>query len=162
MGEVDILRAPNGEAAVQRRAVRHDGWTAAKRETFLSALAQTANVKTAAGAAGMSTTGAYAFRRRDPGFARQWCEALAEGVIDLEFEMLERARRGTVETVERNDGYSETRRSFSDKLAMFLVARHRPVPMPPVEAAVAAGRSAAELCAELERRIAAIGSTAAD
>jgi hypothetical protein len=60
------------------RPVRTDGWTPARRLHFLAVLAQCADVSIAARTCRMSRQSAYALRRRDPGFARQWDEARSE------------------------------------------------------------------------------------
>nr|WP_277984636.1 terminase family protein [Sphingomonas faeni] len=64
---------------VQCAAVRKDGWTKVRREGFFAMLSATCNVRASAAAMGMTDCGAYYVRRRDPVFAAQWQEALAEG-----------------------------------------------------------------------------------
>lgn len=59
-------------------------WTRAMREAFLDHLAATCNVKQSARAAGVSHAAVYRLRRRDPGFAAAWGEALALGYQMLE------------------------------------------------------------------------------
>lgn len=73
---------------VQARTVRKDGWTEARREGFLLALSMTANVTTAAASVGITGSGAHALRRREPGFAVLWGEALASGYDRLEEALL--------------------------------------------------------------------------
>ncbi|WP_380783620.1 hypothetical protein [Sphingomonas sp. R86520] len=72
----------------QARTVRKDGWTAARREGFLLALSMTANVTTSAVSVGITPSGAHALRRREPGFAALWGEALASGYDRLEEALL--------------------------------------------------------------------------
>ena len=72
----------------QARTVRKDGWTAARREGFLLALSMTANVTTSAVSVGITPSGAHALRRREPGFAALWGEALASGYDRLEETLL--------------------------------------------------------------------------
>lgn len=79
---------------LQVTRTRKDGWTKAKRKTFLDALAATCNVKHAAREAGMSTTGLYMLRSRDPAFAELWREAMATGYERLEELLLTRALTG--------------------------------------------------------------------
>lgn len=73
---------------VQTRTVRKDGWTEARREGFLLALSMTANVTTSAAGVGITSSGAHALRRREPGFAAAWSEALASGYDRLEEALL--------------------------------------------------------------------------
>jgi hypothetical protein len=70
------------------RPVRRDGWTPARRSRFLTVLAESGDVSVAVRACGLSRPAAYAFRRRDPGFARQWARALTEFVTRGEREYL--------------------------------------------------------------------------
>ncbi|MCP8891854.1 hypothetical protein [Sphingomonas faeni] len=73
---------------VQVRAVRRDGWTAARRTAFLAVLATTCNVTMSAAKVGMSRTTAQALRQRDPAFAARWAAALASGYDRLEEGLL--------------------------------------------------------------------------
>lgn len=68
--------------------------TKARRERFLSTLAMTCNVDRSCKVAGLCVSGAYKIRARDPGFARDWVEALAQGYLHLEGELLRRALGG--------------------------------------------------------------------
>jgi hypothetical protein len=61
---------------------------------FLDHLAACANVTAAAAAAGVGVSTVYDARRREPGFARQWDEAIEIGYATLEALLLERAARG--------------------------------------------------------------------
>ena len=58
------------------------------RDTFLTALAETSNVRAAAENAGISPAWVYKTRREDPEFARRWLAALCEGYDHLEMELL--------------------------------------------------------------------------
>lgn len=73
---------------VQVRAIRVDGWTAARRAGFLDHLAATCNVTLSARAVGMSDASAHTVRRRDPAFAEQWTAALEAGYQHLEAKLL--------------------------------------------------------------------------
>lgn len=64
------------------------------RADFLAKLAETSNVRQAADYAGVSPTTVYDLRRRDPGFAQRWLDALCEGYDNLEMEMLYHLRNG--------------------------------------------------------------------
>ncbi|GGD62810.1 hypothetical protein GRI62_13035 [Erythrobacter arachoides] len=61
---------------------------------FLEKLAESSNVAASARAAGVSSGTAYAARRKDREFARDWRRALCEGYDNLEIELLSRLRRG--------------------------------------------------------------------
>ena len=50
--------------------IRHDGWTGEKMAAFCETLAETAVVAEACDQAGMSPSGAYAARRRNPAGTR--------------------------------------------------------------------------------------------
>ena len=73
---------------VQRRAVRRDGWTKARRAVFLDQLAVTCNITMAAQAAGMHPHSARALKRRDGEFALLWDDAFAFGREQLEEELI--------------------------------------------------------------------------
>lgn len=78
----------NGARGIQVRAIRHDGWTKARRKTFLEVLATTCNVRGAAAASGMTATGAYTLRQRDAEFAGAWAAAIADGGDRLKEKLL--------------------------------------------------------------------------
>ena len=60
-------------------------------DIFLDALAESSNVAASARAAGVSANAMYRERRRNPGFAARWHEALCEGFARLEAELLSEA-----------------------------------------------------------------------
>jgi hypothetical protein len=64
--------------------VRHDGWTAARREIFLDHYAEHGNARAACRAAGMDEGAAYRLCRRDPEFAAHYAEAFAISKLHLE------------------------------------------------------------------------------
>src|SRR4051794_4710172 len=78
-------------------ACRHDGWTGEKIATFCEALAETAVVAEACDQAGMSISGAYAARRRNPIFAAAWDAALSIARERLADTLLARSMEGNVE-----------------------------------------------------------------
>ena len=84
---------------------------------FLSALAETSNVTTAADQAGVTTAHVYKLRREDAEFARKWQGALCEGYDNLEFELLARIRTGVVSDSEG--------RKFDNAVALRLLTAHR-------------------------------------
>lgn len=77
-----------GVKTLQRRAVRSDGWSKARRKLFLEELGETCNVQAAARAAGMSSRNAYALKKRDPEFEHLWAEAMADGAQRLREAMI--------------------------------------------------------------------------
>lgn len=66
---------------------------AAVRKSFLDHLAQTANVAASARKAGISGDAAYAERRRLADFRAEWTDALREGYVRLETNLLAEALR---------------------------------------------------------------------
>jgi hypothetical protein len=63
-------------------------FNATTRKCFLDHLARTANVSASARAAGISGDAVYSAHRRLPDFRAEWKEALAEGYVRLETNML--------------------------------------------------------------------------
>ena len=59
-------------------------WSKTARHAFLDHLSMTGDVAASAAAAGMSVTAAYAKRRREPRFAREWRDAAAAAWERLE------------------------------------------------------------------------------
>lgn len=104
-----IKLTPEQKARESGKLNRH--W----RGYFLEALAACSNVTAAAEAAGIDPSRAYKVRRKDPGFARQWSEALCEGYENLELEMLQRMR----------DGEEREGPRFDNAAALRLLALHR-------------------------------------
>lgn len=88
-----VRRGPNGRA--QKGKARSDGWTASKRRRFMTALAETCNVTEAARMARKSVSSAYSRKRADPGFAREWQQALTVGYDELETLLLREALFGS-------------------------------------------------------------------
>ncbi len=88
------------------------------RDTFIARLGETSNITTAAEAAGISLSHVYKTRREDPGFARRWYAALAEGYDNLEMELLNRLRSdGT--------GDDAPKAKFDMAVALRCLAVHR-------------------------------------
>lgn len=67
-------------------------WSAEKEALFLAVLEETANLKAAADAVGLSTTAIYARREKQPGFADAWAKALATGYTDVELLLIRNAK----------------------------------------------------------------------
>ena len=92
---------------VQVRSVRPNGWTKARRMTFLAALSMTCNVTSSSAVVGMNRSSANMLRRRDPLFAAQWADALASGYDRLEEDLLAAAIAGLSEATALNAGLIE-------------------------------------------------------
>ena len=107
---------------VQLRAVRSDGWTKARRTTFLSVLAATCNSAAAARAAGETDHSALQWLKRDGEFSQLWDEALEAGYERLENELLARALGQASSGDNPGDGEIEaasaTDQAFDPDLAM--------------------------------------------
>jgi hypothetical protein len=124
------LKIQRDRQGAQVRAVRKDGWTAQRRKTFMETLAATCNVSEAARAAGMNLSSAYYQKRRDPGFAREWAQALSVGYAELEALLLRQALFGTEEeeVVLDADGMVKSRklkRGHPNAVAVRLLVQHR-------------------------------------
>lgn len=78
----------HGKLGIQRRQIRHDGWTVDIRAKFLDVLAATCNVTAAAKAVGKWPDSARALKRRDGEFAQLWAAAFAAGRERLEEELV--------------------------------------------------------------------------
>ncbi len=89
VGEVDEP-VEAGQPVATAPAKLSQNW----RSDFLAQLAETSNVRKACDLAGVSPTTVYDLRRRDPGFAQRWLDALCEGYDNLEMEMLYHLRTG--------------------------------------------------------------------
>jgi hypothetical protein len=104
-------------------AVRHDGWTSARRAQFLEALSHNGNVLAACARVGMSREAAYRLRRREPAFARAWAAAQMVG-REASAEVLGcRAIDGVEEEVWYRGELRGTRRRFDSRLLLAHVAR---------------------------------------
>lgn len=114
-----------GAAKPQMRRQSKRDWTKAKQRDFLTALAETCNVKHAAELAGVSFSNAYKRRKKDAGFRAGWAEAIATAYQRLELELLERSLNGTEKVVKRRDGSEELMRDYSNQTALALLRMHR-------------------------------------
>ena len=92
------------------------------RAAFLAELAATSNVAASARHAGISPALAYQARRAEPGFYREWQEALCEGYDMLEMALLRRLREGEVKPAA---GAKKGVRTFDNANALRLLAAHR-------------------------------------
>ncbi|XUU61668.1 hypothetical protein ACRAQ6_05185 [Erythrobacter sp. HA6-11] len=118
------------------------------RENFIQELARTSNVTKSAKAVGQTTSTVYRLRSSDPAFAQKWLNALWEGYVHLEMEVLRRLREGDLKT-EGGDKYD-----FAN--AIRLLSAHRDN----AAEAQAARRnvSAAEVRASIDKKVEQIRS----
>lgn len=112
MGQRDKGAGTRGNARPARRQM----------DIFLDALAESSNVAASARAAGVSANAMYRARRRDPGFAARWHEALCEGYARLEAELLSEALVTPTGNVKEATLKS---RAQKYRLGLALLAAHR-------------------------------------
>ena len=101
-------------------------WTKAKKERFLKALTETANVSESCRRVGMSRRSAYDLRAADRVFAELWDDATETAVDHLEREAWQRALEGHEEPVFQRGKKVSTVRKYSDRLLIFLLSGNRP------------------------------------
>jgi hypothetical protein len=115
---------------VQLKAIRRDGWTPARRALFLETMQATANVSEAARVAGKNLSSAYYLRRHDPGFAREWQQALAVGYAELEALLLRQSLFGSETEEISRDALGEikgskVKRGHPNTVGIRLLLAHR-------------------------------------
>ena len=113
-----------GEKPQIRRADPRN-WTSKKEKEFLSALAETCNIRLAAEIAGVSVGHAYKKRKSDAAFRAGWLEAMSTAYQRLELVLLDRAFNGTEKVITRKDGSEERMLEYSNQLALTLLKMHR-------------------------------------
>ena len=74
-----LSREGRGDKRTRVNRERKGGWTVEKEARFLERLQQTCSVPLAAAEVGLSAGSAYQRRKRRPGFAAAWDEALLSG-----------------------------------------------------------------------------------
>jgi hypothetical protein len=104
-------------------AIRHDGWTGDKIATFCETLAECAVVAEACEVAGMSVSGAYAARRRNPLFAAAWDAALTIARDRLADTLLARSMEGNVEQIYRDGILVGERHVLDNALGLAILRR---------------------------------------
>jgi len=118
-----------GRIVVRKRGVNR--WNERRKQIFLAALTETANVRRSAAKAKMSLTSAYTLKARDPAFARAWREALEIGYSEVEMALLRQTLEGCerIETLQEGESgklkYVKTVRSFPFAVAVRLLMAHR-------------------------------------
>jgi hypothetical protein len=100
-GEPAVARAASGRLQLRRAAPGR--MTPAAGRAFLAALADSANVRLAAAAAGFAPASFHARKRRDPAFAREMEVAIAIAADRLVWAQVERALRPADEGGPRAD-----------------------------------------------------------
>lgn len=113
---------------VTLQRTRHDGWTAARQRTFLTALAETGCISVACQEAGITTRSAYRLRHHPSGrpFAEAWDQALRFATARLMTLAYERSIRGAVREVWRDGKLVGETRQPSDKLLALLLTNLAP------------------------------------
>jgi len=84
------MTIPTDTPNIPARAPRHDGWTERRKRLFFETLAAGQSVAMGCARAGLSRQAAYAARRRDPDFAREWRAAQAQARRKAERDFLDR------------------------------------------------------------------------
>lgn len=101
-------------------------WSRRRQAAFFDVLRRTANVSAACRAAGVPRGRAYALRRADDDFRREWRQALEEALDDLEAELRRRAMDGVDKPVFYAGKECGSVRTYSDALGMFILKSRRP------------------------------------
>ena len=113
---------------VTLQRTRHDGWTADRQRSFLTALAETGCISVACEQAGISARSAYRLRQHPSGqpFADAWDQALRFATARLMTLAYERSIRGSVREVWRDGKLVDEIRQPSDKLLALLLTNLAP------------------------------------
>ncbi len=111
------------QQAITIPVIRHDGWTGEKMAIFCETLAETAVVAEACEAAGMSISGAYAARRRNPVFAAAWDAALSIARERLADTLLARSMEGNVEQIYKDGELVGERHFLDNRLGLAILRR---------------------------------------
>ena len=123
---------------VPARRIRHDGWTVARQDAFLKALAACGCITDAARAVGMSRQSAHALYQRPAAvaFRRAFDAALDAAMALVESGAWERSIKGVPRPVFHRGEQVGEYRHFDERLTMFLLRyrrahRYRDLPLPP-------------------------------
>ena len=101
--------------------------TANARAKFMAILKRTANVSLACRALNLSRDAAYVRREKDPAFAAEWDNAIAEAVDHLEGEAWRRAFKGRRKPVYQGGELVGYVKEYSDQLMQLLLRGHKPI-----------------------------------
>lgn len=99
---------------------------AARLNTFLAHLGETASVAGAAARAEVQRSTLYQLRKHDPAFAARWDEARQLGVERLEDEAMQRTLDGVQKPVFYAGQQIASVQQFNDRLLQFLLKAHKP------------------------------------
>jgi len=91
-GEELVVKGSGGSGGgrrIQIARARLKQWTPRIEDRFLATLAATCNVKAACAEVGFTQASAYGHRKRWPGFAKRWDEAIQTADIRLSFALVE-------------------------------------------------------------------------
>lgn len=113
---------------VPRQSNRHDGWTEARQNAFVDALAEYGMVCAAAEKVGMGTASAYRLKQADgaESFAAAWDAALLTGMARLSDIAMDRAINGVaVPKYYKGEQIGETR-WYDNRLLMFMMRQTQP------------------------------------
>lgn len=107
---------------------RSDGWTAHRQRAFITALAETGCISEACHQSGITARSAYRLRnhRKGAAFAQAWDLALRAASAKLLSLAYERAVRGSLRQVWRDNKLVSETRQPSDKLLTFLLGKFAP------------------------------------
>jgi hypothetical protein len=113
----------NKRVQVQRE--REGTWTAKTRDAFCHSLSETLNVRASLRKVGMSASGFYKLKRRDPEFEARCDEALAGIYFEAELAMARRSRDGERKAVFQGGKRVGTIRHYPDRVMLTLLRAHR-------------------------------------
>lgn len=100
--------------------------TPEKLAAFCAALTDTCNVGRACKAVDIARQTAYRWREEMPAFAEAWDKAMKVGLSALEDEAHRRAFEGVDEPIVHQGVVMDTKKAYSDTLAIFLLKAHAP------------------------------------
>jgi hypothetical protein len=110
---------------VPRRSRSQDGWTVAKQQGFIAALAETGSVRRAAKAVGMSFASAYHLRKAPlaESFTAAWDGAVQTGVSQVYDILVDHSVNGVPEPVYHAGQNVGERRRFDHRTMRWIVER---------------------------------------
>lgn len=125
--ELIIRGTRSGKKGASRRLVqigraRVKQWTASSERRFLAVLGETANVKAACAAVGLTPASAYNHRDRHLRFERRWRETLNIAHIRIEYAFIEQAGAALTEGSVPCDGPI---REMTASAALYLLEMHK-------------------------------------
>jgi len=125
----DSNSSPQPTSTPSAPTIRRDGWTIARQEAFLTALAAFGCVRQACKAVGMSHVSAYRLRARPAAisFRLAWDAALDCAMNVLEEAALSRAINGVPRPIFYQGEQIGEWRHHDERLAMFLLRYRRPL-----------------------------------